>query len=217
MISCVTSLITLLLLTIQFGIYTSVYTIVVLFTYSTNDVNTSVFLSLLLVCELMQLVCFCMSIEISGVMMLNGTITFIGVFFAVKVDNSIANTTSAFLIVLLISLCCMHVLVLVVLWCVNSDEYVTSYFGRCYMYIRSKYRRVVGVKRYVQLLPSIENELNEGESEPKESKECSICLSNSSEGASTFVRLPCQHLFHQTCIDGWLENHDSCPNCRANV
>lgn len=50
--------------------------------------------------------------------------------------------------------------------------------------------------------------------------DCSICLETFQKG-ETFRRLPCSetvnHMFHVTCIDKWLENHTTCPTCRAVV
>lgn len=31
------------------------------------------------------------------------------------------------------------------------------------------------------------------------------------------IRLPCRHCFHQECVTPWLESHDTCPMCRAQV
>lgn len=47
--------------------------------------------------------------------------------------------------------------------------------------------------------------------------QCYICLVEYEDGE--FIRtLPCQHEFHQTCVDKWLkEIHRVCPVCRGNV
>ncbi|KAJ4781986.1 RING-H2 finger protein ATL2 [Rhynchospora pubera] len=47
--------------------------------------------------------------------------------------------------------------------------------------------------------------------------ECSICLGVLEEDDSVRVMHNCMHLFHQDCIDKWLQSHVTCPICRANV
>ncbi|KAG0497862.1 hypothetical protein HPP92_002553 [Vanilla planifolia] len=51
----------------------------------------------------------------------------------------------------------------------------------------------------------------------QEVPQCYICLVEYEDG--DFVRtLPCQHEFHQCCIDKWLkEIHRVCPLCRGNI
>lgn len=49
-----------------------------------------------------------------------------------------------------------------------------------------------------------------------DSKECCICLSDFELGE--LVReLPCEHIFHPTCIDTWLEFNSLCPLCKQDV
>ena len=43
---------------------------------------------------------------------------------------------------------------------------------------------------------------------------CVICLDNIT---STFRVIPCGHEFCDSCIFEWLEEHQSCPLCRAKV
>lgn len=48
----------------------------------------------------------------------------------------------------------------------------------------------------------------------KGNEDCSICMDNMKEG-DTLLRLPCgKHVFHATCIEGWLKEHNTCPLCR---
>lgn len=52
--------------------------------------------------------------------------------------------------------------------------------------------------------------------------QCTICLDDVVEpGQQEGVRLQCGHVFHQRCIDGWLGSSMnrglSCPNCRASL
>lgn len=47
--------------------------------------------------------------------------------------------------------------------------------------------------------------------------ECAVCL-NEFEDDETLRLIPkCDHVFHPECIDAWLENHVTCPVCRANL
>ncbi len=47
-------------------------------------------------------------------------------------------------------------------------------------------------------------------------KECCICL-EANEVGSQVKRLPCGHLFHPGCIDGWINQHCTCPVCRYEL
>ncbi|PYH49796.1 E3 ubiquitin-protein ligase RNF103 [Aspergillus saccharolyticus JOP 1030-1] len=45
-------------------------------------------------------------------------------------------------------------------------------------------------------------------------EECIICLEDL-ESIKSYRQLPCQHFFHQPCIDDWLTRRNaSCPLCR---
>eukprot|EP00735_Rhodelphis_limneticus_P004648 TRINITY_DN16269_c0_g1::TRINITY_DN16269_c0_g1_i1::g.3137::m.3137 TRINITY_DN16269_c0_g1::TRINITY_DN16269_c0_g1_i1::g.3137 ORF type:complete len:161 (+),score=-2.71,sp/Q9LZV8/ATL74_ARATH/34.57/5e-11,zf-RING_2/PF13639.1/1.6e-14,zf-C3HC4_2/PF13923.1/7e-08,zf-C3HC4_3/PF13920.1/3.8e-07,zf-rbx1/PF12678.2/2.7e-06,zf-C3HC4/PF00097.20/2.1e-06,zf-RING_5/PF14634.1/5.4e-06,zf-RING_UBOX/PF13445.1/0.00034,zf-Apc11/PF12861.2/0.036,Baculo_RING/PF05883.6/0.035,RINGv/PF12906.2/0.066,zf-C3HC4_4/PF15227.1/0.064,Rtf2 len=47
-------------------------------------------------------------------------------------------------------------------------------------------------------------------------RECTICLDRYSTCPS-LRRLPCGHLFHDSCLKTWFKEHHKCPNCRYNV
>ena len=43
--------------------------------------------------------------------------------------------------------------------------------------------------------------------------ECTICLLQYTD--ETKKATECQHIFHQECIDRWLQENNSCPLCRT--
>merc|ERR1712138_235968 len=45
---------------------------------------------------------------------------------------------------------------------------------------------------------------------------CVICMNNY-HPQNIVTELPCNHYFHQHCINIWLENHNTCPMCRGEV
>jgi len=45
---------------------------------------------------------------------------------------------------------------------------------------------------------------------------CSICL-NDFVSKEMVVKLPCKHIYHDTCINTWLNKVPSCPLCRQNM
>jgi hypothetical protein len=54
--------------------------------------------------------------------------------------------------------------------------------------------------------------------------QCSVCLeeissqeTQTTSGEKAAVRTNCNHIFHNGCVQQWLETNDSCPLCRANV
>ncbi len=50
-----------------------------------------------------------------------------------------------------------------------------------------------------------------------EDESCSVCI-DAFEVGETLLCLPeCQHAFHKDCIEGWLAQNTTCPNCRASL
>lgn len=50
-----------------------------------------------------------------------------------------------------------------------------------------------------------------------DSETCAICVDEFTDGERV-KKLPCDHIFHPTCIDEWLINHSSlCPLCKVNL
>ena len=46
--------------------------------------------------------------------------------------------------------------------------------------------------------------------------ECSICMDNVPVG-ETVTRMNCSHWFHTSCVNAWLNEHNSCPICRKGL
>lgn len=46
-----------------------------------------------------------------------------------------------------------------------------------------------------------------------ESPECAICIDDLVIGEPA-LRLPCDHLFHESCVEVWLKKSNECPVCR---
>lgn len=46
---------------------------------------------------------------------------------------------------------------------------------------------------------------------------CIICLSEGGTEAGNLCHLPCEHVFHRTCVGKWLRVQASCPTCRREV
>ncbi|RRT77431.1 hypothetical protein B296_00011789 [Ensete ventricosum] len=51
----------------------------------------------------------------------------------------------------------------------------------------------------------------------KEGLECSVCLSELSDGEQARLLPKCNHGFHLECIDMWFHSHSTCPLCRSPV
>jgi len=51
-----------------------------------------------------------------------------------------------------------------------------------------------------------------GEEEPA----CSICLCEYERGERV-VRLPCDHIYHESCLNSWTTNHTRCPLCNYDL
>lgn len=48
-------------------------------------------------------------------------------------------------------------------------------------------------------------------------KECNVCIEYYKKG-DKLTRLPCQHIFHEECIENWLCNENvKCPICRNDT
>lgn len=46
---------------------------------------------------------------------------------------------------------------------------------------------------------------------------CSICLELFRITNELVCANHCNHIFHKTCLDEWLQQNETCPNCRTNL
>jgi E3 ubiquitin-protein ligase RNF181 len=52
----------------------------------------------------------------------------------------------------------------------------------------------------------------------EDDEKCAICLvPNENLNGQKFLKLPCNHEFHDSCILPWLEKTNSCPMCRQEM
>lgn len=47
--------------------------------------------------------------------------------------------------------------------------------------------------------------------------ECSICLMEFLDQEEIIKTPLCNHFFHEPCLKVWIEQHNNCPNCRADL
>ncbi|CAK9258276.1 unnamed protein product [Sphagnum jensenii] len=50
-----------------------------------------------------------------------------------------------------------------------------------------------------------------------EETECAVCLGEFEEGDALRLLPKCNHAFHTSCIDTWLQSNSTCPLCRINI
>ena len=68
------------------------------------------------------------------------------------------------------------------------------------------------------MLDRLWNRIKHGKIHTAESPDdiCVICYENwTNAGTHGLCSLPCGHLFGQSCINKWLQDHDRCPECNA--
>ncbi|CAI9287435.1 unnamed protein product [Lactuca saligna] len=68
-------------------------------------------------------------------------------------------------------------------------------------------------KRAIKKIPVARFRMRRGGS----ATECSICLGDFVNGEKVRVLPECNHEFHVKCVDKWLNEHASCPNCRRSL
>ncbi len=53
---------------------------------------------------------------------------------------------------------------------------------------------------------------------PPVGTECTVCQESSGENDLAWRRINrCNHMFHDTCIQPWLQSHNTCPTCRGQL
>ncbi|KAK0062620.1 E3 ubiquitin-protein ligase AMFR [Biomphalaria pfeifferi] len=76
-------------------------------------------------------------------------------------------------------------------------------------------RRVKKHKNYLKVVKEMESKFSMATQEDLEqnSDDCAICW----EKMESARKLPCGHLFHNSCLRSWLEQDSSCPTCRTRL
>ncbi|CAG2100739.1 unnamed protein product [Medioppia subpectinata] len=76
-------------------------------------------------------------------------------------------------------------------------------------------RRIRKHKNYLQVVRLMESNFPMATNEEleKNSDDCAICW----DRMETARKLPCGHLFHNSCLRSWLEQDTSCPTCRTSL
>lgn len=98
-----------------------------------------------------------------------------------------------------------HTSVLIKGWClIRIHTLVTE--------IRKRYKRHKNYLLIVQLLESNFSMASQ-EDIDKNSDDCAICW----DVLDSARKLPCGHLFHNSCLRSWLEQDTSCPTCRTSL
>jgi len=46
-------------------------------------------------------------------------------------------------------------------------------------------------------------------------KQCPVCLDVM--GEKLLIKMPCDHVFHQSCLLPWLQKTNTCPSCRHEL
>ncbi|KAK3029900.1 hypothetical protein RJ639_038523 [Escallonia herrerae] len=69
----------------------------------------------------------------------------------------------------------------------------------------------------IQSFPTFEYSTVKDLRREKYGLECAICLCEFDDNDVLRLLTSCCHVFHQECIDLWLESHRSCPVCRRSL
>lgn len=77
------------------------------------------------------------------------------------------------------------------------------------------YKRYVKHQHYLHIMQLMDSYITMATEDEitRAKRECAICW----ERMDTARKLPCQHLFHSSCLRLWLEQDPSCPMCRKSL
>lgn len=100
-----------------------------------------------------------------------------------------------------------------------SHYFLSEAFRRAFEVPEGGHRNPPASSRAIHMLPPLGASAGET---------CSICYDNidlpsahdcgeSDDSAQPSKRLPCAHAYHTACIEHWLQRHNTCPCCRAEI
>ena len=72
------------------------------------------------------------------------------------------------------------------------------------------FKRIVPSEELAKLQVVLFSELETDE------KKCSICLDEFVPDSKLYI-IPCKHLFHKDCLEGWVAENYKCPVCRGEI
>lgn len=77
-------------------------------------------------------------------------------------------------------------------------------------------KRISSFLKYLQLTQNIDERFeNASEEEIENAGNCLICREGMIVGQAK--KLPCNHVFHLSCLKSWLQHQQSCPLCRSDI
>lgn len=104
---------------------------------------------------------------------------------------------------------------------INSNNYVPSQMEESFL---NYFDELLGRSRETQPIGLTEDEVNTvcvesrfNVNDDNQTLSCPICVASYEDTEEICTLVSCNHNFHKTCLTRWLQNHDTCPLCRANV
>jgi hypothetical protein len=90
---------------------------------------------------------------------------------------------------------------------VAQEKYGPRFFvPQQFLPVKYNYRRAV---------PHIHQSLDDAERGESDELSCSICLNEVDVSANKYMVTPCNHFFHDTCLERWMDVKQECPVCRT--